>query len=167
MSLLTWSNFISQNSKERTQVQQTCCYPHLLHDQCSSPLPGRAGLEIELLGKWQTVVKKKKKDKNIAGHIPAFLLRDCQWGGRCKKSKTAFISKVSEAESLSLATSSISVFCSISPLPHFFTCWGCLLKFSFSFPWSFYWEAYFWSTGDTVCFLGMWQAAKTKEADRS
>lgn len=166
MSLLIWSNFISQNSKA-TQVQQTCYYPQLSHDQCSSPLPGTAGLEMELLSRWQTVAEKKKKDKNIAGHIPAFLSRNCQWGGRCKKSKITFISKVSEAESLSLATSSVTVFCLISPPSHFFTCWGCLFKFPFSFHWSFYWDAYFWGTGDTVFFLGMWQAAKTKEADRN
>lgn len=76
---------------------------------------------MELLSRWQTVAEKKKKDKNIAGHVPAFLSRDCQWGGRCKNSKITFISKVSEAESLSLATSA-SVFCSISPPSHFFTC---------------------------------------------
>lgn len=64
----------------------------------SSPLPGRAGLEMELLSKWEAVEEKKKKYKNIAGHTPAFLSRDCQWGGRCKKSKTTFISKESQKQ---------------------------------------------------------------------
>lgn len=85
------------------------------------------------------------------------------------------LQRVSEAESLSLATPSIvNVFCflSLSSPSQFFTCRGCLWP-SFFFicffpPWSFYGEeASLWGTGDGVCFLGTQQAGKTDRATRN
>lgn len=45
---------------------------------------------MELLSRCHTVAEKKQKDKNIAGYIPAFFSRHCQWGGRCKEEQNYF-----------------------------------------------------------------------------
>lgn len=133
--------YLSEQQGKNTGAADLLSTPFTWSVQISSAWWSRAWNGASKL--WQ---KRKRKIKILLDIFQLSFLDTVSGEGDARKNKITLISKVSEAESLSLATSSISVFCSISPPSRFLTCWGCLCKFSSSFPWSFYWEAYFWGT---------------------